>query len=80
MTVTEVAPPALDSETAELYTHIVRGDPTTAMVYGTPMQALCGKQWVPSRDPDRFPLCPTCEAECRRHTGCAAALDAKAIR
>ena len=32
-----------------------------AMVEGTPVQALCGKVWVPSRDPQRFPICPTCK-------------------
>ena len=32
-----------------------------AMVMGTPIQALCGKVWVPSRDPQRFPVCPTCK-------------------
>jgi hypothetical protein len=32
-----------------------------AMVTGTPVRALCGKVWVPSRDPARFPLCPTCK-------------------
>jgi len=25
-----------------------------AMVNGTPVRALCGKVWVPSRDPKRF--------------------------
>jgi hypothetical protein len=23
--------------------------------------ALCGKVWVPSRDPQRFPVCPECK-------------------
>jgi hypothetical protein len=32
-----------------------------AMVNGTPVRALCGKVWVPSRDPSRFPVCPTCK-------------------
>lgn len=32
-----------------------------AMVTGTPVRALCGKIWVPSRDPQRFPICPTCK-------------------
>lgn len=32
-----------------------------ALVEGTPVQALCGKVWVPSRDPSRFPICPTCK-------------------
>ena len=32
-----------------------------AMVTGTPIKALCGKVWVPSRDPQKFPVCPTCK-------------------
>jgi hypothetical protein len=32
-----------------------------AMVNGTPVRALCGKVWVPSRDPQRFPICPECK-------------------
>lgn len=32
-----------------------------AMVTGTPIRALCGKVWVPSRDPGRFPVCPVCK-------------------
>ena len=32
-----------------------------AMVTGTPIRALCGKIWVPSRDPQKFPVCPTCK-------------------
>lgn len=31
-----------------------------AMVNGTPIVALCGKVWVPSRDPQKFPVCPSC--------------------
>jgi len=46
----------------ERFAHIVAGKArlTEAMVTGTPVVAVCGKTWVPSRDPKRFPLCPTC--------------------
>ena len=33
---------------------------TEAMVMGTPVVALCGKVWVPSRAPEKFPVCPEC--------------------
>ena len=33
---------------------------TEALVTGTPVIALCGKVWTPSRDPDRFPVCAGC--------------------
>ncbi|MHB2028920.1 MAG: DUF3039 domain-containing protein [Acidimicrobiales bacterium] len=31
------------------------------MVNATPVRALCGKVWVPGRDPQKYPLCPTCK-------------------
>ncbi len=32
-----------------------------AMINGTPVVALCGKVWIPSRDPEKFPVCPECK-------------------
>lgn len=32
-----------------------------AMINGTPVVALCGKVWVPSRDPEKYPVCPECQ-------------------
>ncbi|MGH9020753.1 MAG: DUF3039 domain-containing protein [Acidimicrobiales bacterium] len=31
-----------------------------AMVNATAVRALCGKVWVPGRDPRRYPVCATC--------------------
>jgi Protein of unknown function (DUF3039) len=46
----------------ERFSHYVPKDKLTeAMVMGTPVVALCGKVWVPSRDPERFPVCPECK-------------------
>jgi hypothetical protein len=46
----------------ERFSHYVAKDKLTeAMVLGTPVVALCGKVWVPSRDPERFPVCPECK-------------------
>ena len=30
-------------------------------VTGAPVIALCGKVWVPNRDPQKFPVCPDCK-------------------
>ena len=30
-------------------------------VTGKPVRALCGKKWIPNRDPQKFPVCPTCK-------------------
>lgn len=35
---------------------------TQAMIEGTPIEALCGFTWVPSRDPKKYPICPKCKA------------------
>jgi len=46
----------------ERFSHYVPKDKLTeAMVMGTPVVALCGKVWVPSRAPERFPVCPECK-------------------
>jgi hypothetical protein len=57
----------LDTRVAEpgdhdRFSHYVPKDKLTeALVMGTPVQALCGKVWVPSRDPERYPVCPECK-------------------
>lgn len=46
----------------ERFAHYVRKDKIVeASVTGTPLVALCGKVWVPNRDPSRFPVCPECK-------------------
>jgi hypothetical protein len=37
-----------------------KADITRALVTGEAIVALCGKKWVPTRDPTRYPVCPTC--------------------
>lgn len=51
-----------DEGDAERFAHYAPKDKILeAMVTGTPVRALCGKVWVPSRDPGRFPVCPVCK-------------------
>jgi len=66
---------ALDDGDHERFTHIVLEGYTPkdgefvaldnsvvgAMINSTPVKALCGKVWVPGRDPQKYPLCPTCK-------------------
>ena len=33
-----------------------------ARIEGTPVEALCGHTWVPSRDPKALPICSRCKA------------------
>ena len=54
--------PSLDDGDHERFSHYVAKEKLTdAMVDGTPVVALCGKVWVPSRDPKRYPVCPECK-------------------
>jgi hypothetical protein len=44
------------------YAHYVRKDKIMpSAVDGTPVIALCGKKWVPNRDPEKFTVCPECK-------------------
>jgi hypothetical protein len=46
----------------ERFSHYADRDKITeAMVTGSPVVALCGKVWVPSRDPKKYPVCPECK-------------------
>ncbi len=56
-----ITKPVTDNGDHDRFAHYVRkADATRSAVEGTPVQALCGKVWVPHRDPDRYPICPTC--------------------
>ena len=46
----------------ERFAHYVRKEKVLeSALSGEPVIALCGKVWVPGRDPQRFPVCPTCK-------------------
>ncbi|MFJ4106089.1 DUF3039 domain-containing protein [Oerskovia enterophila] len=46
----------------ERFAHYVRKEKIMqSALSGKPVIALCGKVWVPGRDPKKFPVCPTCK-------------------
>lgn len=46
----------------ERFAHYVKkAKMADSAVNGTPLVALCGKVWVPSRDPKKYPVCPECK-------------------
>jgi len=46
----------------ERFAHYVRKEKILgSAMSGKPVIALCGKVWVPGRDPNKFPVCPTCK-------------------
>jgi Protein of unknown function (DUF3039) len=57
----EVTSPVTDDGDHDRFAHYARkADITRAAVEGTPVVAICGKVWVPSRDPSKYPVCKTC--------------------
>jgi len=61
----EQAPAAVPVDTDggdhDRFAHYARKDDVArAYVTGEAITALCGKRWVPTRDPARYPVCPTC--------------------
>ena len=52
----------LDQGDHERFSHYVKQDRIVeSAVMGSAVVALCGKVWVPSRDPEKFPVCPDCK-------------------
>jgi len=52
----------LDEGDHDRYSHYVKKDTILkSALSGKPVIALCGKVWVPGRDPEKFPVCPTCK-------------------
>lgn len=46
----------------EDFAHYTQADGVVdAIVEGREVVALCGYRFVPSRDPNRFPVCPPCQ-------------------
>jgi hypothetical protein len=54
--------PDTDNGDHDRFAHYCKkADITRAHVTGEAITALCGKKWVPTRDPQRYPVCPTCK-------------------
>lgn len=74
---TQTAPGTTDQQQTErstqtgkpLVAHIVKTEKDEsaaakvleARIHGTPLEALCGHVWVPSRDPKQLPMCQACK-------------------
>lgn len=52
----------VDDGDHDRYAHYVKkGKILQSAVEGKAIRALCGKKWIPSRDPEKFPICPICK-------------------
>ena len=75
-----IADPIVDEGDHDRFSHIIlegftpnEGDfiavgtsVVESIVTGAPVKALCGKVWVPSRNPEKYPICPTCKDEAKK--------------
>ena len=44
------------------FSHYVKKEKIVeSAVTGKAVRALCGKKWIPSRDPEKSPVCPVCK-------------------
>ena len=44
------------------FSHYVKKEKIVeSAVTGKSVKALCGKKWIPSRDPQKYPICPACK-------------------
>lgn len=52
----------LDDGDHDRFAHYVKKEKILqSAVTGKAVRALCGKKWTPGRDPQKFPVCPTCK-------------------
>ena len=58
---TKEQPQSTDDGDADRVAHYVAKDRIMeSRITGRPVVALCGKIWVPKRDPSQYPVCPDC--------------------
>lgn len=41
--------------------YVSKDDIVKSSTTGVPVRAVCGKKWTPSRNPEKFPVCPECK-------------------
>ncbi len=59
---TRLDPKTSDDGDHERFAHYVKkSEIVRANIEGVEVEALCGKRWIPNRDPSRYPVCPTCK-------------------
>lgn len=52
----------IDDGDHDRFSHYVKKEKILqSAVSGKAVRALCGKKWIPTRDPEKFPICPICK-------------------
>ncbi len=51
-----------DEGSHDRFAHYIKKEKVVeSAISGKAVRALCGKKWVPSRDPEKYPICPACK-------------------
>jgi hypothetical protein len=58
---TRVRPDTGDGDHDRFAHYVRKSELMNAYVEGQAITALCGKKWIPSRDPEKYPICPSCK-------------------
>lgn len=54
---------AYDENGDQIFCHYAdKAKVTEGYVMGIPVKAICGKTFIPSRDPLKYPICPACKS------------------
>ena len=62
LTEERVEPAQVEPGDHERFAHYVQKEKIMeSAVTGSAVIALCGKVWIPNRDPQKFPVCPECQ-------------------
>jgi hypothetical protein len=51
-----------DPDEPEVAHYALKAQITDAYIFGTEIEALCGEKFIPTRDPERYPVCEACVA------------------
>lgn len=54
-------PEVSDGDHERLAHYVKKSDILRSNIEGVEVEALCGKRWIPNRDPERYPVCRTCK-------------------
>ena len=58
---TRIDPKVSDGDHERFAHYVKKSEIVRSNVEGVEVEALCGKRWIPNRDPNRYPVCPTCK-------------------
>ena len=57
----QLSDPELDQDEPTEAHYVRKADAMAGYIEGTPVMALCGVVFVPSRNPERLPTCQRCQ-------------------